>query len=391
MSCSFAGAHYRNRYGSVHHSRKHAVQIQLLIEGLLGFSVMFFQIVCYTSARQLHKSVGRASNIAVQINELLAAVRKQGGGAWAIKSRLQGLSPSSALDKGAFILGTEEAPASAGSGGGTRSGGLAQFGSRRFSPWAGAAWIQEIDQMALEPIERSKHRPGGAWFRRRYHPTAQRQHQHEHVELDEEFVEVAMRYYRKWLQRRNELPLHLADRVLIAWGLIVGAVYIYVKGTYVLFSSWVGDNSSPSWILVFWKLIGRMDQRYVKSDDFLVSTEGFLALIVGPLALTYAWSVYSSSKYRHVCGIICSSSDLYTLLMTLAIEIRTKFRDFDTGHIPMFVLLFVVLNLIRALTSVHVLITECRQVVQKTDRHATKHGSHVSFVSDESGSIERVV
>ena len=342
------------------------VDIQLLIEALLGFTTLFFQIASFTSAYELHKRLGEANETTLHIFEILSIVESKDIEASRENDDAMGASIRHGKNSYSYGLGERNSLAHG-----------------RFSPWSHAEWLWEIRDRARvsagqsqKQLDTQKMSALSSVLRQREQlktrrKTRQQQQGSYNYAADRanelEYLNVVMEFYRKWVIRRafnNQLTLN--EKMLISWGLIVGIIFIYIKGTYVLFSGWVGDNSSPSWILLFWRKMGKLDTRYNTSNDFLVSTEGFLAVFVGPLALSYSWAVAVSSPYRHIFGVITSSADLYALLMTLAIEIRIRFKDFSTDNLTLFVLLFVVLNFIRACASLYVLCQECKLILEKS-------------------------
>lgn len=346
-------------------------EIQLLVEGIIGFAVCFFQLVCYVSFKELGELAQRIEELCGHVNELILIVGRGKG-----QSETTGIASSS---EAADVFRPQQHSYSGSS--------LNLSGPRRHSPWANAEWMHDINRIAQQsvgPVHVS-YDMGGAdsasgilsldhnvlatdafggngSFRSMYlsHPLYTRGLKRV----------LAMAYYRRWLYLQSVPHLTVMEKILMTWGILVGLAFIYIKGTFVIFSSWVGNDSTPSWIISLWRVMALTDRRYSSSDDFLVSTEGFLALVIGPMALMFAWSILARSPFRHPIGIFCSTADLYTLLLSIAIEIRTKFRNVSLDNLTIFVLLFVVVNIIRGLTSLFVLIMESWQIASKTDRLA---------------------
>jgi hypothetical protein len=353
-------------------------EIQLLVEGLLGFAVVFFQLVCYVSSKQLYSLAVRIDELSKHVHELIFVVEGgQGGGGGAGGQRGKGLLSRAAAAKGATAAS------------------IAKLGPHRRSPWATAEWIGEIGRVAAQAyggaggdsgsdpaglvsaFEGAGAEVGGLgsldqslFATDAFGGTGTLKSMYgkggERLGGARKLV-VAMAYYRRWVYLRSVPALTAWDKILMAWGILVGIAFIYIKGTFVIFSSWVGDANTPSWILSLWKVMSVTDRRYANSDDFLVSTEGFLALVIGPMALLFAWAIVARSSFRHPIGVFCSSADLYTLLVSIAIEIRTKFRNVSVDNITIFLFLFVLVNFIRALTSLFVLGMESWQISAKAE------------------------
>lgn len=364
------------------------VELQLLVEGLMEFSVLLFQLVCYISFKELYMMQLRVDNIALQIHELIMIISDK---SIVLNSRSHALS---AAHHNPFEKFYEHISRP------TNESDLSHrnLGSkpRKLSPWASAEWMKEISLMASRPfhfpsmsnyIQKDEKLDffeeditvdvlhGGMSFSCFYNLAIFHRPRTEHLH-GARSIFIAMLQYRKWLLINNMSALSTMDKVLVLWGVIVGFIFVYLKGTFVIFSSWVGDSSSPVWIVSLWRVMALTDKRYSTSDDFLVSTEGFLALIVGPMALLFAWSICSRSSLRHPLGIFCTSADLYTLLVSVAIQIRSKFQSISFSNMTLFVFLYIILNLARLCSSLTVLVVESRHIVHKVEAYSHHHQHH---------------
>lgn len=346
------------------------VEIQLLVEGMIGFAVFFFQIVCYVSFKELCELSSRIDELSRHVHELVLVVEGD-------KTRRDS-SSFSALPRHDDL---DALPIS-----------ISKVGPRRHSPWVTAEWMSGISRIAQQAPDLSavdqqvgRHRlydasgaigldrnlfatdafGGNGTFTSMYFTPAS-------VSSGGKLV-IAMSYYRRWFFLQNVPDLSTLDKILIAWGVLVGIAFIYIKGTFVIFSSWVGGDSTPTWIIVLWKVMALTDRRYSKSDDFLVSTEGFLALVIGPMALFFAWTILARSSFRHPVGVFCSTADLYTLILATAIDIRTNFRNVSLDNITIFVLLYLLVNVIRVITSLFALVTESWLIAEKADAFSAKY------------------
>ena len=81
------------------------------------------------------------------------------------------------------------------------------------------------------------------------------------------------------------LFLTFSDKLILAWSILMGLFHIYLNGTYAMFAYRVVDGGSGAWFISLWRQMGKYDSRYTSADDFLVSSNGIMATVVGPLLL----------------------------------------------------------------------------------------------------------
>lgn len=86
-------------------------------------------------------------------------------------------------------------------------------------------------------------------------------------------------------------PITRRDRLIIIWSIVVGLLHIYVGGTYAMFAYRIVENDN-SWMVTIWEHLGKYDNRYIRADGFLVSTQGLFALVGGPLLLVSYYYYY---------------------------------------------------------------------------------------------------
>lgn len=99
---------------------------------------------------------------------------------------------------------------------------------------------------------------------------------------DEDYMTVASTS----LYSERGKVLTFTERLIVLWSIVLGLFHIYLNGTYAMFAyRIVDDGSSSSWFISLWKQMGKYDSRYTTADDFLVSVNGIMAAVIGPLML----------------------------------------------------------------------------------------------------------
>lgn len=117
------------------------------------------------------------------------------------------------------------------------------------------------------------------------------------------------------------------DRAAIVWAVVMGVFCVFYDGTYaVLISGRVFSTGSDTDRFV-WQALSQVDERYNAGDAFLVISSGISALVVGPLLLAYAWSLFVRAPFRHVCGIVPTLLLVIFRTLFYLIEIVSSFRD----------------------------------------------------------------
>lgn len=183
--------------------------------------------------------------------------------------------------------------------------------------------------------------------------------------------------------RRGRIILTFKEKIIVAFSLLTSFMHIYVSGTFVLFAT---NINSSSWMLAIWRTMGKYDSRYTSSDPFLVSSNGFMAFVVGPLLLLYVWTIVNKHPVRQVCGIITYSLEIYTYILYFAIAIHSR-NTISVQNRLTFVLLFLGLNLMGCLIPVWIVVKEVRTVVAKT--RASRYKPLDSQLDDEDDDRER--
>jgi len=125
----------------------------------------------------------------------------------------------------------------------------------------------------------------------------------------------------------EEPPLSRTEKLITSWAVIVGLFCIYFQGTFAVFSVWVQEVEAGV-VTHLWTRIGNFDSRYVDSDPFLLTSDGFAALVLGPLLLLYAKSTFTRAPERHTIGPLCATLLLFTQIMYFGTELHRKFDNF---------------------------------------------------------------
>eukprot|EP00602_Paraphysomonas_sp_CaronLab_P010113 CAMPEP_0185029586 /NCGR_PEP_ID=MMETSP1103-20130426/15977_1 /TAXON_ID=36769 /ORGANISM="Paraphysomonas bandaiensis, Strain Caron Lab Isolate" /LENGTH=1340 /DNA_ID=CAMNT_0027564389 /DNA_START=389 /DNA_END=4408 /DNA_ORIENTATION=+ len=163
----------------------------------------------------------------------------------------------------------------------------------------------------------------------------------------------------------NRSTLSLREKLIICWSVLVGLIHIYLNGTYAMFAYRAGDGgTSRSWMLAIWKQMGKYDSRYVTADDFLISINSIMAVVVGPLLLVYAWSIVSRRSFRQVVGIIVNSLEIYSQVLYFAIEMQNRFENISVQNPTLFTLVLILYNLLRIIVPLFILVYEVNTVVE---------------------------
>lgn len=201
----------------------------------------------------------------------------------------------------------------------------------------------------------------------------------------------------------RNVVLTIRDKLIVGWSILIGLIHIYFNGTYAMFAYRIVDSgSSESWFISLWKKMGRYDSRYTTADDFLVSTNGIMATVVGPLMLVYAWSIMSGRPFRQVCGIVINSVEVYTQILYFAIEFQNRFDNISVQDKTMFTLVFVLYNLMRVVIPVFIIYNEVGSVVRvvqqssaqgvdKKENHLYEEIEELVPVSSYKGAVARPV
>ena len=111
--------------------------------------------------------------------------------------------------------------------------------------------------------------------------------------------------------------------------------------------------------------MGTCDARYLRSDSFLVTGDGVLALVAGPLALYYAWATFIRHSSGHLIGVIAACILIYTEVLYYAIEFQSNFEDISTQNLPVFIPVFIIINMMRIIFPTIVLWIESQTVLNK--------------------------
>jgi hypothetical protein len=154
------------------------------------------------------------------------------------------------------------------------------------------------------------------------------------VKMDEDHASApgGFKYSSSLTARKRTAARTWQESCLVAYGVLGGVYLIYFKGTFVVFGVFVRNNQRAyalNWLANPW--FGGLDPRYAAADPYILSSDGCLALIVGPLMLLYAWATFVRAPFRHIVGVMVSTSFLYNSCVYYGIEIQHDFSDL-AGH-----------------------------------------------------------
>jgi hypothetical protein len=396
------------------------VDVQLLIEGLLGFNVVFFQAVCFACCSELIDVLSRLEECLIKIREIVifhneligkGAIQSSRPHRFMKHSRgdapqpsMRSLSRRSTVNYERHLSGSESCENSQAAfrvvSKTMRPAQRESAPVRRpalSSPWLDESWVSEVCAAAQAPyseaddlqIRQSTPRVPQSQFQlslhAQYAPPSQANELRRYVSEGKrglhlgadggkprhELLDLALAYYRRWEDRKSQ-ELSVQDKLAILWGILIALIFIYVKGTFVMFSSWLKQDFSPNWILTFWRMLAKSDRRYANAETFFVAKEAFLAVIVGPSAGLFAWAVFARSRWRHVLGLLASCTELSAILLVLAVEIRSKFNEITLADPAVLVLVVVAFDAARLICALAVFISEARLVHSK-DSPFRKH------------------
>lgn len=184
------------------------------------------------------------------------------------------------------------------------------------------------------------------------------------------------------------------DRGIIVWSVLMGLYHIFFDGTFVIFAPVIMSSSkfsiTPglSSIILLWRGLGKLDNRYISNDAFLICSEGFLAFIVGPLFLLFGWSSFVRAPYRHVLGIVACSLDVESHILFLAIECYRSFTNVEKSKAAGATLYYILIFCIFILLPVGVLYFELVRSIRGTTRADTHDFLlHASSPEDDNSSL----
>jgi hypothetical protein len=408
------------------------VDVQLLIEGLLGFNVVFFQAVCFACCSELIDVLSRLEECLVKIREIVIFHNELSGMSTTQSNRAHRFfkhsragaplrmrpfyrrpvncehpPPRSASHKQSLKLALKFIRPPQTTNASVRRAAHA-------SPWLDESWVSDVCAAAQAPYTeaddaqiRLSHsylpslplhsvppsqmhfdqrcefednksnecaQPLSPRLKTRSYSFGVRRDPNFRADdghIRHELLDLALAYYRRWEHRKSQV-LSFQDRLAILWGVLIACIFIYVKGTFVMFSNWMKKDFSPNWILLFWRMLAKSDRRYANAETFFVAKEAFLAVIVGPSAGMFAWAVFARSRWRHVLGLLASCTELSAILLVLAVEIRSKFNEITLADPAVLALVVVAFDAVRLICVLAVFIYEARSVHSK-DSPFRKH------------------
>lgn len=173
-------------------------------------------------------------------------------------------------------------------------------------------------------------------------------------------LESRFKYAHTLTVRKHAAARTLQENLLVVYGLVGGLFCIYFKGTFVIFADFVRSDSKTytlNWLANPW--FGGIDPRYAEMDPYIVSMEGTLALILGPLLLLYSWTTFVRAPFRHILGIVVSTAQLWNTFIYYGIEISHDFRDIYVRGEGVTAITIAISLLLEVLLPVLILVHEC--------------------------------
>jgi hypothetical protein len=126
-----------------------------------------------------------------------------------------------------------------------------------------------------------------------------------------------------------------SEKVVIGWSIFTGIVAIFWQGEFAVFNQLIKaaevDDQKPEaeeaqglWFLAGWKMYAKADGRYESGDSFIVATETFSAICMGPGFLLVAWAVYQHAAYRDVLLVVMCVLHTYSYVLYFSTAIHDR-------------------------------------------------------------------
>jgi len=172
---------------------------------------------------------------------------------------------------------------------------------------------------------------------------------------------------------KDEEHSQLSRRELIACAamFISGFFCLFFDGTYLAFASYVNDRDG--WITALWREMNKVDERYTKSDPFVMSMVFLATFIFGPLSMLYSWALLTRKRYAHILGIVVGACTLMMQVLYLLTAYYTggwKHFKFDGNYWGFrFLFFFVKVILIQGIFMFWIVVFEAKRAVGSAFEH----------------------
>jgi hypothetical protein len=171
------------------------------------------------------------------------------------------------------------------------------------------------------------------------------------------------------------------EKVVIGWSIFTGLIAIFWQGEFAVFNQLIKvtehESAKPAseeaqglWFLAGWKMYAKADGRYTSGDSFIVATETFSAICMGPGFLLVAWAVYQHAAYRDVLLVVMCVLHTYSYVLYFSTAIHDRFvHCAPRDDLLYFWVLFVFLNAARFLFALPVLYYAMRNIIRVYTSH----------------------
>ncbi|CAN0362924.1 unnamed protein product, partial [Hapterophycus canaliculatus] len=160
------------------------------------------------------------------------------------------------------------------------------------------------------------------------------------------------------------------EKLVTAWALALATTSTFIDGSFAVFSAWLARDGGTggTWLVSAWRAMGRGDRRYVEGDTFTVATAIIVALVQGPTAVLYAWTVYTRRGFRFSVGILVCTASLHTQLLRYVTSAESSSSESEpeseSGSKSFYVAVSVLLALLQVVGALAVLIFNVRKLTK---------------------------
>ena len=158
------------------------------------------------------------------------------------------------------------------------------------------------------------------------------------------------------ITRADLAKLSPVEFVVVVLEVLIGVHFIFFDGSFLVFNNYVEQSSG--WATELFRLLGKIDTRYLEADAFMAAYSFCFAAMCGPACLWYAWALATKKSFSHLLGVVVSVCSLYS-------EVSYIFSEgfFDWVHFkgePNAVTYFVLEVLIRAIFPIFIISRELK-------------------------------
>eukprot|EP00656_Telonema_subtile_P016049 TRINITY_DN18454_c0_g1_i2.p1 TRINITY_DN18454_c0_g1~~TRINITY_DN18454_c0_g1_i2.p1 ORF type:complete len:860 (-),score=136.46 TRINITY_DN18454_c0_g1_i2:248-2827(-) len=170
-------------------------------------------------------------------------------------------------------------------------------------------------------------------------------------------------------------PLSCKEKTVVIWACTAAAFQLFWEGQYLMFNYWVSDKggarneTTESWFVSSWLLMGEVDSRFKDQDDTLYIIELFTVAIAMPLALFFAWTTYSQRPSRFIVGVMACFLQIYHAMLYFGTEAASNFSHTADSDTAKFWLIFVLVTFLRFVIPIPIFVSSWKYLVKAVSFH----------------------